>query len=116
MSRHRNFSLEVLRRPFEFKKAPPIHAETLLFRGANRPIARAHLLIATARPCATGGLYPCPQAMTIVINRPRKRPAKPAQAALIKVSRIVQHTPKGRAWRLPRALRLRRGRSSSWRG
>jgi hypothetical protein len=39
--------------------------------------------------------------MTIVTYRPRKRPAKPAQAALIKVPRIVQHTPKGRAWRLP---------------
>ena len=35
-------------------------------------------------------------AMTIVpIARP-KRPAKPAQAATIKVPRIVQHTPKGR--------------------
>jgi hypothetical protein len=40
--------------------------------------------------------------MTIVTNRrPRKRPAKPAQDALIKVPGIVQHTPKGRAWRLP---------------
>jgi hypothetical protein len=39
--------------------------------------------------------------MTIVTNRPRKRPAKPAQAATIKVPRIVQHTPKGRAWKLP---------------
>jgi hypothetical protein len=38
--------------------------------------------------------------MTIVTTRPRKRP-KPAQAALIKVSRIVQHTPRGRAWKLP---------------
>ena len=38
--------------------------------------------------------------MTIVTNRPRKRPAKPAQAATIKVPRIVQHSPKGRAWRL----------------
>jgi hypothetical protein len=33
--------------------------------------------------------------MTIVTTRPRKRPAKPAQAATIKVPRIVQHTPKG---------------------
>ena len=39
--------------------------------------------------------------MTIVTTRPRKRPAKPDQAATIKVPRIVQHTPKGRAWRLP---------------
>lgn len=38
--------------------------------------------------------------MTIVTNRPRKRPAKPAQAAEIKVSRIVQHTPRGQAWKL----------------
>ncbi len=40
--------------------------------------------------------------MTIVIHRHRpKRPVKPAQAALIKVPRIVQHSPKGRAWKLP---------------
>ena len=40
--------------------------------------------------------------MTIVTYRHRpKRPAKPAQAAEIKVPRIVQHTPKGRAWKLP---------------
>jgi hypothetical protein len=39
--------------------------------------------------------------MTIVTTRPRKRPVKPAQAATIKVPRIVQHTPKGRAWKLP---------------
>jgi hypothetical protein len=38
-------------------------------------------------------------AMTIVTNRPRKR-AKPAQTATIKVPRIVQHTSKGRAWKL----------------
>lgn len=38
--------------------------------------------------------------MTIVTYRPRKRPAKPAQAAEIKVPRIVQHTPEGRAWKL----------------
>jgi hypothetical protein len=39
---------------------------------------------------------------TIVTYRHRpKRPAKPAQAATIKVPRIVQHTPKGRAWKLP---------------
>jgi hypothetical protein len=38
--------------------------------------------------------------MTIVTTRPRKRPSKPAQAAMIKVPRIVQHTPKGRAWKL----------------
>jgi hypothetical protein len=37
--------------------------------------------------------------MTIVTSRPRKR-AKPAQAAEIKVPRIVQHTPRGRAWKL----------------
>jgi hypothetical protein len=37
--------------------------------------------------------------MTIVTYRHRpKRPAKPAQ---IKVPRIVQHTPRGRAWKLP---------------
>jgi hypothetical protein len=40
----------------------------------------------------------------IVMNRPRKPPQKPAQAASIKVSRIVQHTPKGRAWRVPAKL------------
>jgi hypothetical protein len=39
--------------------------------------------------------------MTIVTTRPRKRPAKPAQAATIKVPGIVQHAPKGRAWKLP---------------
>jgi hypothetical protein len=39
--------------------------------------------------------------MTIVITRPRERPAKPAQATEIKVPRIVQHTPRGRAWKLP---------------
>jgi hypothetical protein len=39
--------------------------------------------------------------MTIVTSRPRKRPAKPAQAATIKVPRIVHHTPRGRAWKLP---------------
>jgi hypothetical protein len=39
--------------------------------------------------------------MTIVTYRPRKRPPKPAQAATIKVPRIVQHTPKGRAWKIP---------------
>ena len=39
--------------------------------------------------------------MTIVTYRHRpKRPAKPAQAAEIKVPRIVQHTPKGQAWKL----------------
>ena len=38
--------------------------------------------------------------MTIVTTHPRKRP-KPAQAAEIKVPRIVQHTPRGRAWKLP---------------
>ena len=32
---------------------------------------------------------------------PPQAPRKPAQAATIKVPRIVQHTPKGRAWRLP---------------
>jgi hypothetical protein len=39
--------------------------------------------------------------MTIVTYRPRKRPAKPAQAAEIKVPRIVQHTPRGGASKLP---------------
>ena len=39
--------------------------------------------------------------MTIVTTRPPKRRPKPAQAATIKVPRIVQHTPKGRAWKLP---------------
>jgi hypothetical protein len=38
--------------------------------------------------------------MTIVTTRPRKRP-KAAQAATIKVPPIVQHTPRGRAWKLP---------------
>jgi hypothetical protein len=38
--------------------------------------------------------------MTIVHAKP-PRPRKPAQAVEIKVPRIVQHTPKGRAWRLP---------------
>jgi hypothetical protein len=33
--------------------------------------------------------------MTIVTYRPRKRPAKPAQAPW-----IVQHTPRGRAWKV----------------
>jgi hypothetical protein len=38
--------------------------------------------------------------MPIVTNRhrPRKRPAKPVVE--IKVPRVVQHTPKGWAWRL----------------
>jgi hypothetical protein len=39
--------------------------------------------------------------MTIVTTRLRKRRARPAQAALINVPRIVQHTPKGMAWKLP---------------
>jgi hypothetical protein len=39
--------------------------------------------------------------MTIVTTRPRKRPAKAAQAAETKVPRIVQHTPRGHAWKLP---------------
>ena len=39
--------------------------------------------------------------MTIVTYRHRpKRPAKPAQVAEIKAPRIVQHTPRGRAWKL----------------
>jgi hypothetical protein len=39
--------------------------------------------------------------MTIVTSVPRrKRPAKPAQAVEIKVPRIVQTTPKGKAWSL----------------
>jgi hypothetical protein len=42
--------------------------------------------------------------MTIVTFRPRKRPAKPAQGATIRVLRVVQHTPKGRAWKLPEPL------------
>jgi hypothetical protein len=45
-------------------------------------------MIRAAEPC-----------MTIVTARPPKR-RKPAQAATIAVSRIVQHTPRGRAWRL----------------
>ena len=37
----------------------------------------------------------------IVTYRHRcKRPSKPAQAAEIKVPRIVQHTPKVRAWKV----------------
>jgi hypothetical protein len=39
--------------------------------------------------------------MTIVTTRRPKRPAKPAQAAKIAVPRIVQHTPRGKAWKLP---------------
>jgi hypothetical protein len=35
--------------------------------------------------------------MTVVTTRPRKRPAKAAQAATIKVPQIVQNTPKGQA-------------------
>jgi hypothetical protein len=38
--------------------------------------------------------------MTIVTSRHRKRPPTPAQAVEIKVPRIVQHTPRGRAWKL----------------
>jgi hypothetical protein len=38
---------------------------------------------------------------TIVRSCPPKRRAKPAQAATIKVARIVPHTPRGRAWTLP---------------
>ena len=38
--------------------------------------------------------------MTIVTSSSRKRPAKAAQAAKIQVARIVQHTPRGRAWKL----------------
>jgi hypothetical protein len=41
-----------------------------------------------------------PHADAIVTNRRPKR-QKPAQAATIRVPRIVQHTPKGRAWKLP---------------
>jgi hypothetical protein len=37
----------------------------------------------------------------LVTTRPPKRRPKPAQAATIKVPRIVQHTPKGRAWKSP---------------
>jgi hypothetical protein len=47
------------------------------------------------------GPYTYGPTMTIVTARPRKRPPKPAQAAMIKVPRIVQHTPRGRAWKLP---------------
>jgi hypothetical protein len=39
--------------------------------------------------------------MIVTYRRRRKRPAKPAQAATIAVPRIVQQTPKGRAWTLP---------------
>jgi hypothetical protein len=39
--------------------------------------------------------------MTIVTCRPRECPAKPARAAEIKLPRIVQHTPRGRVWKLP---------------
>jgi hypothetical protein len=38
--------------------------------------------------------------MNIVTARPPKRRPKPAQAAEIKVPRIVQHTPRGNAWKL----------------
>jgi hypothetical protein len=40
--------------------------------------------------------------MTIATFRHRRRrPVKPAQAAEIKGPRIVQQTPRGRAWKLP---------------
>lgn len=39
--------------------------------------------------------------MTIVTSRHSRKRARPAQATEIKVPRIVQHTPRGRAWRLP---------------
>jgi hypothetical protein len=39
--------------------------------------------------------------MTIVTTRPRPKRTKPAQAAAVKVPKIVQHTPRGRAWKLP---------------
>jgi hypothetical protein len=38
--------------------------------------------------------------MTIVTTY-RHRPKRPAKPAQIKVPRIVQHTPRGRAWKLP---------------
>ena len=41
------------------------------------------------------------QTGALFLPEPRRRPAKPTQAALIKVPRVVEHTPKGRAWRLP---------------
>lgn len=37
--------------------------------------------------------------MIVTSRHRRKWPAKPAQAASIAVPRIVQHTPKGRAWK-----------------
>ena len=36
-----------------------------------------------------------------VDHKAPKTPREPSQAATIKVPRIVQHTPKGRAWKLP---------------
>jgi hypothetical protein len=47
------------------------------------------------KPLADGGIgqgWACPSGIN---------PAKPAQAAEIKVPRIVQHTPRGRAWKVP---------------
>jgi hypothetical protein len=38
--------------------------------------------------------------MIVTYRHRRRRPAKPAQAVEIKVPRIVQHTPKGRAWKV----------------
>jgi hypothetical protein len=38
--------------------------------------------------------------MIVTYRHRRKRPSKPAQAAEIKVPRIVQHTPKVRAWKV----------------
>jgi hypothetical protein len=39
--------------------------------------------------------------MIIVTIRPRRKRTKAGQAAAIKVPTIVQHTPRGRAWKLP---------------
>jgi hypothetical protein len=40
--------------------------------------------------------------MTIVTSHHRpNRPQKPAQAATIAAPRIVQQTPRGRAWKVP---------------
>lgn len=38
--------------------------------------------------------------MIVTARPPRRRPPKPAQPAEITAPRIVQQTPKGRAWRL----------------
>jgi hypothetical protein len=74
-----------------------VHARIILRR---RQIAHQRLVARPGLPTDCSG-HAYDPTMTIVTTRPRKRPAKPARAATIKVPRIVQHTPKGQAWKLP---------------